>query len=102
MATAGGCREMARYARRRGCFAVLARDTDFVALRGARHYLSLAEGQLREGDLTTVSFDREAIAQALGLERSDQLPLLFALMPSRSMPGAYLAVSSSSTPFLFW
>ncbi|XP_034230275.1 constitutive coactivator of peroxisome proliferator-activated receptor gamma-like isoform X2 [Thrips palmi] len=79
--------EMARYCRRHECFALLARDTDFVAMDTAHYFLSVAH--LRP-DLTTVHFDRDAIARQMGLHGREQLPLLMALLPNGCVPASYL------------
>ncbi|XP_052127720.1 uncharacterized protein LOC113212294 isoform X2 [Frankliniella occidentalis] len=80
--------EVARFARRESCFCILSRDTDYVAMEGALHYLSL--GHLDEQAMTTVLFDRDAIARALGLRHRQQLPLLLALLPNGCVPAPYL------------
>lgn len=83
--------EMVRYARSTAAFCILSRDTDFVAMEGAHYYLSLSHLKRSEqGALTTVCFDRDAIAGALGLSHRGQLPLLLALMPNGCVPAAYL------------
>ncbi|XP_075226314.1 constitutive coactivator of peroxisome proliferator-activated receptor gamma-like [Lycorma delicatula] len=69
--------EIAEFARKENCFAVLAQDTDFVILEGAKYYLSMAN--LRLTTMETTLYDRSELAVALSLDKK-YLPLLATLM----------------------
>lgn len=69
--------EIAEFARKENCFAILAQDTDFVILEGAKYYLSMAN--LRLSTMETLLYDRKELAVALNLD-SKYLPLLATLM----------------------
>ncbi|XP_034242217.1 uncharacterized protein LOC117645848 isoform X2 [Thrips palmi] len=79
--------EMGQYCRRHGCFALLSRDTDFVAMETAHYYLSVAH---LDQDMATLHFDRDAIARALGLRHRGHLPLLMAVLANGCVPASYL------------
>lgn len=83
---------MVRYAREHRCFAILSRDTDFVILRGARYYLSLFYKHFNARDMSTLLFDRNAIAEGVGLH-PEHLPLLASLIQNDYVDSSYLAVS---------
>lgn len=69
--------EMADYAQQEGCFAILSRDTDFVLLEGACHYLSIEK--LDMGNMTTVTYSREGLLNFLNINKQ-QLYLLASLL----------------------
>ncbi|XP_034240984.1 constitutive coactivator of peroxisome proliferator-activated receptor gamma-like [Thrips palmi] len=81
--------EMARYAREKRCFAILSRDTDFVILQGARYYLSLFYKHFDRRSMSTILFDRAAIAKAVGLH-PEHLPLLASLIQNDYVDCSYL------------
>ncbi|XP_021923344.1 constitutive coactivator of peroxisome proliferator-activated receptor gamma-like isoform X1 [Zootermopsis nevadensis] len=69
--------EIAEYAQREGCFAILSRDTDFILLDGARHYLSIE--RLDMAKMTTVTYSREGLLDFLKINQQ-QLFLLASLL----------------------
>jgi hypothetical protein len=71
--------EIADYAQQEGCFAILSRDTDFVLLDGARHYLSIERLDMRT--MSTVTYSQEGLLNFLKINRQ-QLFLLASLLGS--------------------
>ena len=69
--------EMACFAQKEGCFAILSQDTDFVILQGARYVLSAKHLNLET--MTTLTYSRDGLLKALGL-KPQQLFLLASLL----------------------
>ncbi|XP_069696026.1 constitutive coactivator of peroxisome proliferator-activated receptor gamma-like isoform X1 [Periplaneta americana] len=69
--------EIAEFARKEGCFAVLSGDSDFAILQGARYYFLVDDLDL--ATMTTSVFIRDDLLTALGLQ-SHQLFLLASLL----------------------
>jgi hypothetical protein len=69
--------EMARFAQKQDCFAILSQDTDFVILQGARHFLTVKELNLET--MKTRTYSRDGLLKFLGLELQ-QLCLLASLL----------------------
>lgn len=82
--------ELAEYARRENCFAILAQDTDFVILEGAKYYLSMEGLQLPT--METTLYDRSALADSLNIDIK-LLPLLATLMGNDIVKKQELSVS---------
>jgi len=75
--------EMAHFAWKEHCFAILSQDTDFVILQGARHFLTVQELNLKT--MTTLAYSREGLLKFLGLE-PQQLFLLASLLGNNIIP----------------
>jgi hypothetical protein len=75
--------EMAHFAWKEDCFAILSQDTDFVILQGARHFLTVQELNLET--MTTHAYSREGLLNFLGLE-PQQLCLLASLLGNNIIP----------------
>jgi hypothetical protein len=75
--------EMAHFAWKEDCFAILSQDTDFVILQGARHFLTVQELNLET--MTTLAYSREGLLKFLGLE-PQQLCLLASLLGNDIVP----------------
>lgn len=75
--------EMAHFAWKEDCFAILSQDTDFVILQGARHFLTVQELNLET--MTTYAYSREGLLKFLGLE-PQQLCLLASLLGNNIIP----------------
>ena len=75
--------EMAHFAWKEDCFAILSQDTDFVILQGARHFLTVQELNLET--MTTYTYSREGLLKSLGLE-PQQLCLLASLLGNDIVP----------------
>ena len=75
--------EMADYAWKEDCFAILSQDTDFVIMQGARHFLTVQELNLEK--MTTHAYSREGLLKFLGLE-PQQLCLLASLLGNDIVP----------------
>jgi hypothetical protein len=75
--------EMAQFAWKEDCFAILSQDTDFVILQGARHFLTVKELNLET--MTTLTYSREGLLKFLGLELQ-QLFLLASLLGNKIIP----------------
>jgi hypothetical protein len=75
--------EMADFAQKEDCFAILSQDTDFVILKGARHFLTVDELNLET--MTTFEYSREGLLKFLELE-SQQLCLLASLLGNDIVP----------------
>jgi hypothetical protein len=75
--------EMAHFAWKEDCFAILSQDTDFVILQGARHFLTVQELNLET--MTTYEYSREGLLKFLGLE-PQQLCLLASLLGNNIVP----------------
>ena len=75
--------EMACFAQKEDCFAILSQDTDFVILEGARHFLTVKELNLKT--MTTHAYCREGLLNSLGLE-PQQLCLLASLLGNCIVP----------------
>lgn len=70
--------EIASYAEKNKCFAILAQDSDFVIYQsGAKYYLSAENLDLTR--MTTLVYDQKALARHLQLNVSD-LPIFASLM----------------------
>jgi hypothetical protein len=79
--------EMARFAWKEDCFAILSQDTDFVILQGARHTLTVKELNLET--MTTNAYSREGLLKFLGLE-PQQLYMLASLLGNNIVPASKL------------
>jgi hypothetical protein len=75
--------EMAHFAWKEHCFAILSQDTDFVILQGAHHFLTVQELNLET--MTTLAYSREGLLKFLGLE-PQQLFLLASLLGNNIVP----------------
>jgi hypothetical protein len=75
--------EMAHFAQKEDCFAILSQDTDFIILKGARHFLTVDKLSLET--MTTVEYSREGILNFLGLELQE-LYLLASLLGNDIVP----------------
>ena len=75
--------EMANFARKEDCFAILSQDTDFVILQGARHFLTVTKLNLET--MTTHTYSREALLKFLEL-KPQQLLLLASLLGNDIIP----------------
>jgi hypothetical protein len=75
--------EMAHFAWKEDCFAILSTDTDFVILKGARHFLTV--DKLKLETMTTYEYSQEGLLKVLGLE-SQQLCLLASLLGNDIVP----------------
>jgi hypothetical protein len=75
--------EMAHFAQKEGCFAILSQDTDFVIHQGARYVLTVQELNLEK--MTTLTYNREGLLKYLGLE-PHQLFLLASLLGNDTIP----------------
>jgi 5'-3' exonuclease len=75
--------EMARFAQKEDCFAILSQDTDFVILQGARHFLTVEKLNLET--MTTLAYSQEGLLKFLGLE-PQQLFLLASLLGNDIVP----------------
>lgn len=75
--------EIANFARKEDCFAILSQDTDFVILQGARHFLTAKELNLET--MTTHTYSREGLLKFLGL-KPQQLFLLASLLGNDIIP----------------
>jgi hypothetical protein len=75
--------EMADFAQKEDCFAILSQDTDFVILKGARHFLTVKELNLET--MTTFEYSREGLLKFLGLELQE-LYLLASLLGNNIVP----------------
>ena len=75
--------EMAHFAWKEDCFAILSQDTDFVILQGAHHFLTVKELNLET--MTTLTYSREGLLKFLGLELQ-QLCLLASLLGNDIVP----------------
>jgi hypothetical protein len=79
--------EMADFAQKEDCFAILSQDTDFVILKGARHFLTVDKLNLET--MTTRAYSREGLLKFLGVE-TQQLYLLASLLGNNIVPAAKL------------
>jgi hypothetical protein len=75
--------EMAHFAQKENCFAILSQDTDFVILQGARHLLTVEELNLET--MTTRTYSREGLLKDLELN-AQQLCLLASLLGNDIIP----------------
>nr|CAD7392017.1 unnamed protein product [Timema cristinae] len=75
--------EIAEYALRNRCFAILGQDTDYIIFEGAHYYLSIMRLDLRT--MTTLNYNRWALARYLGIQPY-QLPLLASLVGNDVVP----------------
>ncbi|XP_034249066.1 constitutive coactivator of peroxisome proliferator-activated receptor gamma-like [Thrips palmi] len=76
--------EITEYAARNKCFAILAQDSDFVIYKnGADYYLS--SENLNIDTMTTLVYDKEALARHLNLDVRD-LPVFASLMGNDFIP----------------
>ena len=75
--------EIAHFAWKEDCFAILSQDTDFVILQGARHLLTVQELNLET--MTTYAYSREGLLKFLELE-PQQLCLLASLLGNDIIP----------------
>ena len=79
--------EMAHFAWKEDCFAILSQDTDFVILQGAHHFLTVQDLNLET--MTTHEYSREGLLKFLGLE-PQQLCLLASLLGNDIIPFSIL------------
>jgi len=79
--------EIAHFARKEDCFAILSQDTDFVILQGAHHFLTVKELNLET--MTTHAYSQEGLLKFLGLE-PQQLCLLASLLGNDIIPFSIL------------
>jgi hypothetical protein len=75
--------EMADFAWKEDCFAILSQDTDFVILKGARHFLTVKELNLET--MTTFEYSQTGLLNFLGLELQE-LYLLASLLGNDIVP----------------
>lgn len=69
--------EIAEYAFKKKCMAILAQDTDFVIFKSAKYYWSIKNFNFRH--MTTYNYDRDKLASSIGIY-STELPLLASLL----------------------
>lgn len=69
--------EIAEYAFRNKCMAILAQDSDFVIFNSANYYWSMKHFNLHR--MTTKTYDRNILASILGIT-TNHLPLLASLL----------------------
>lgn len=69
--------EIAEYAARNNCMAILAQDSDFVIFDSAKYYWSMKNFDFKK--MTTLNYDRQKLASTLGITTS-HLPLLATLL----------------------
>jgi hypothetical protein len=75
--------EMADFAQKKECFYILSHDTDFVILKGSRHFLTVDNLNLET--MTTFEYSREGLLKLLELE-PQQLCLLASLLGNNIIP----------------
>lgn len=69
--------EIARYALRKRCFAILAQDSDYVIYNSSAYYLSIKHFDLEK--MTTLCYNRYNLSSDLRIH-VDKLPLLASLV----------------------
>jgi hypothetical protein len=75
--------EMAHFAWKEDCFAILSKDTDFIIMKGARHFLTVDKLKLEK--MTAFEYSREGLLKSLGLELHE-LYLLASLLGNDIVP----------------
>ncbi|KAL1122774.1 hypothetical protein AAG570_003101 [Ranatra chinensis] len=81
--------EIARYAKKNKCLAILSQDTDFIIYDSARYYLSMKFLEIQ--NMSTLVYDRYALAENLKISTA-HLPLLATSLGNDIVPNEMLKV----------